>query len=174
MSATSTKSIFLGTIHVALQGSSSTCSAYERAMVDRTSVEAGTQSQAGSKLLTTRARGHPHLPCKDLRWDAPPRTVTCELSRVGCCLRRCQQQISTCRSQEGGKSLSRVENDPRRLSQKVCGKVVLRVRPIAGERRQHHSHCSYNTRTPQRMTAHQSHRPPPPPQTTLFGPPNLE
>ena len=45
--------------------------------------------------------------------------VTCELSRVGCCLKRRQQQISTCRSQEGGKSLSRVENDPRRLSQKV-------------------------------------------------------
>ena len=46
-----------------------------------------------------------------------PRMVTCELSRVGCCLRRRQQQISTCRSQEGGKSLSRAENDPRRLSQ---------------------------------------------------------
>ena len=45
--------------------------------------------------------------------------VTCELSRVGCCLRRRQQQISTCRSQEGGKSLSRAENDPMRLSQKV-------------------------------------------------------
>ena len=88
--------------------------------------------------------------------------VTCELSRVGCCLRRRQQQISTCRSQEGGKSLSRAENDPRRLSQKVSGKVALRVRPIAGERRQHHSHCSYNTRTPQRMTARQSHRHPSP------------
>ena len=93
----------------------------------------------------------------------PPRMVTCELSRVGCCLRRCQQQISTCRSQEGGESLSRAENDPRRLSQKVCGKVVLKVRPIAGERRQHHRHCSYKTRTPQRMTDCQSHRHPPPP-----------
>ena len=48
-----------------------------------------------------------------------PRMVTCELSHVGCCLRRRQQQISTCRSQEGGKSFSRAENDPRRLSQKV-------------------------------------------------------
>ena len=92
-----------------------------------------------------------------------PRMVTCELSRVGCCLKRRQQQISTCRSQEGGKSLSRAENDPRRLSQKVCGKVVLRVRPNAGERRQHQSHCSYNTRTPQRMTDRQSQRHPPPP-----------
>ena len=27
-----------------------------------------------------------------------PRMVTCELSRVGCCLKRRQQQISTCRS----------------------------------------------------------------------------
>ena len=78
----------------------------------------------------------------------PPQMVTCELSHVGCCLKRRQQQISTCRSQEGGKSLSRVENDPTRLSQKVCGKVVLRVRPNAGERRQHQSHRSYNTRTP--------------------------
>ena len=54
---------------------------------------------------------------------ANPRMVTCELSRVGCCLRRRQQQISTCRSQEGGKSLSRAENDPRRLSQKVEKKI---------------------------------------------------
>ena len=92
---------------------------------------------------------------------SPPRMVTCELSRVGCCLRRCQQQISTCKAQEGGESLSRAENDPRRLSQKVCGKVVLKVRPIAGERRQHHRHCSYNRRTPRRMTECQSHPPPP-------------
>ena len=31
----------------------------------------------------------------------PPRMVTCELSRVCCWLRRCQQQFSTCSSQEG-------------------------------------------------------------------------
>ena len=91
-----------------------------------------------------------------------PRMVTCELSRVGCCLRRCQQQISTCRSQEGGESLSRAENDPRRLSQKVCGKVVLKVRPIAGERRQHHRHCSYNTHT-----AKNDRLPQPPPPLPL-------
>ena len=101
-------------------------------------------------------RGSGHVP------HDPPRMATCELSRVGCCLKRRQQQISTCRSQEGGKSLSRAETDPRRLSQKVCGKVALGVRPIAGERRQHQSHCSYNTRTPQRMTDRQSQRHPPP------------
>ena len=50
----------------------------------------------------------------------PPRMVTCELSRVCCWLRRRQQQISTCRPQEEEKSLSRAENGPRRLSQKVC------------------------------------------------------
>ena len=43
----------------------------------------------------------------------PPRTVTCELSRVCCWLRQRQQQISTCRPQEEEKSLSRAENGPR-------------------------------------------------------------
>ena len=69
----------------------------------------------------------PRAPVRDTEaLCQPPRMVTCELSRVGCCLRRRQQQISTCRSQEGGRSLSRAKNNPRRLSQKVCGKIVLR------------------------------------------------
>ena len=66
----------------------------------------------------------------------PPRMVTCELSRVCCWLRQRQQQISTCRPQEEEKSLSRAENGPRRLSQKVC-ESCGESRPFAVGRRQH-------------------------------------
>ena len=89
------------------------------------------QSTAGDGQLTSGGwrltadpqgpRGGPCGGCPERRGKShcPPRMVTCELSRVCCWLRRRQQQISTCRPQEEEKSLSRAENGPRRLSQKV-------------------------------------------------------
>ena len=59
----------------------------------------------------------------------PARMMTCELSHVCCWLRRRQQQISTCRPQEEEKSLSRAENGPRRLSQKVEKKIDTQKAP---------------------------------------------
>ena len=63
--------------------------------------------------------GHPEFLKTPHAPPPPPRMVTCELSRVCCWLGRRQQQISTCRPQGEEKSLSRAENGPRRLSQKV-------------------------------------------------------